>query len=114
MRVLAFLDQTVADPDKAQLRIDDLGLLRGDGIFETLLVADGKPRELDAHLDRLIRSAELLDLPEPIRTEWERLVQKVLFLWSEGNAETEEMALKLVYTRGIEGDPERKPTGFAL
>lgn len=114
MRVLAFLDQTVADPDKAQLRVDDLGLLRGDGVFETLLVAGGKARELDAHLDRLIRSAKLLDLPEPDRLAWERLVQKVLSLWNKGDAKSKEMALKLVYTRGIEGDPAKKPTGFAL
>ncbi len=65
MRVLVFLDGTPADPDTAQIKVDDLGLLRGDGVFETILVVDGKPRELRPHLERLARSAAMLDLPEP-------------------------------------------------
>ncbi|PRX47431.1 4-amino-4-deoxychorismate lyase [Prauserella shujinwangii] len=110
MRVLAFLDGTLADPDAAHIRVDDLGLLRGDGIFETVLVADGVPRELGPHLDRLARSAAMLDLPEPDRAAWERVVRLVLDSWS-GSAE---FALKLVYTRGVEGDPASAPTAFAL
>src|SRR2546423_559398 len=57
MRVLALIDGTLADPDAPQLRVDDLGVLRGDGVFETILVVDGKPRELGPHLDRLGRVA---------------------------------------------------------
>ncbi|WP_328613046.1 aminodeoxychorismate lyase [Amycolatopsis sp. NBC_00355] len=110
MRVLVFLDGTLADPDTAQIKVDDLGLTRGDGVFETILVADGKPRELRPHLDRLARSAAMLDLPEPDLAAWERVVSLVLEQWS-GSAE---MALKLVYTRGSDGDPDAVPTGFAL
>ena len=103
------LDGTLADPDAAHLRIDDLGLLRGDGVFETVLVVHGRPRELGPHLDRLARSAAMLDLPTPDRAAWERCVRTVLDAWT-GPAE---MALKLVYTRGPEfGDGT--PTGFAL
>ncbi|WP_039923183.1 aminodeoxychorismate lyase [Amycolatopsis decaplanina] len=110
MRVLAFLDGTLADPEAAHLRVDDLGLLRGDGVFETILVVDGRPRELRPHLERLARSAAMLDLPEPDLAVWERAAQTVIDNWS-GPAE---IALKLVYTRGIDGDPEAKPFGFAL
>ncbi|RSN36551.1 aminodeoxychorismate lyase [Amycolatopsis sp. WAC 04169] len=110
MRVLAFLDGTLADPEAAHLRVDDLGLLRGDGVFETILVVDGRPRELRPHLERLARSAAMLDLPEPDLAAWERAAQVVIDNWS-GPAE---IALKLVYTRGIDGDPEAKPFGFAL
>ncbi|OZM71501.1 4-amino-4-deoxychorismate lyase [Amycolatopsis antarctica] len=110
MRVLAFLDGTLADPDAAHIRVDDLGLMRGDGVFETILVTDGRPRELGPHLDRLARSAKMLDLPEPDRAAWERAVRAVLDNWSGGA----ELALKLVLTRGIDGDPEQRPTGFAL
>ncbi|PRY32748.1 aminodeoxychorismate lyase [Umezawaea tangerina] len=109
MRVLALLDGTLADPDAPLLRVDDLGLMRGDGIFETVLVVNGKPRELDPHLDRLARSAEMLDLPEPDRASFERALTLVLDNWSGGT----EMALKLVYTRGVEGG-DGTPTGFAL
>ncbi|MEV0676699.1 aminodeoxychorismate lyase [Actinosynnema sp. NPDC050436] len=109
MRVLALLDGTLADPDAPQIRVDDLGLLRGDGVFETVLVVDGKPRELGPHLDRLARSAAMLDLPEPDRAAFERTVDLVLDNWTGGR----EIALKLVYTRGVEGG-DGTPTGFAL
>jgi 4-amino-4-deoxychorismate lyase len=109
MRVLALLDGTLADPDAPLIRVDDLGLLRGDGVFETILVVDGRPRELDPHLDRLARSAAMLDLPEPDRAAFERAVALVLANWAGGP----ELAVKLVHTRGIEGG-DGTPTGFAL
>jgi branched-subunit amino acid aminotransferase/4-amino-4-deoxychorismate lyase len=37
--------------------------LEGDGLFETILVRDGRPLFLDAHLDRLNASAGRLGLP---------------------------------------------------
>lgn len=108
MRVLAMLDGTLADPEANLIRVDDLGLIRGDGVFETILVVDGKPRELGPHLDRLARSAAMLQLPPPDRAAWERCIQVVLDNWTEPG----ELALKLVYTRGPEfGDGT--PTGFA-
>jgi 4-amino-4-deoxychorismate lyase len=110
MRVLVFLDGTPADPDTAQIKVDDLGLLRGDGVFETILVVDGRPRELQPHLERLGRSAAMLDLPEPDLAAWEKAVSLVLEKW----AGSREMVLKLVYTRGSDGDPDAVPTGFVL
>jgi 4-amino-4-deoxychorismate lyase len=109
MRVLAMLDGTLADPDQPRIRVDDLGLTRGDGVFETVLVVDGEPRELTAHLDRLVRSAAMLDLPEPDLDAWRTCIALVLDNWSGAS----EMALKLVYTRGIDGG-DGTPIGFAL
>ncbi|OLR90855.1 aminodeoxychorismate lyase [Actinokineospora bangkokensis] len=109
MRVLALLDGTLLDPDAPHVRVDDLGITRGDGVFETVLVVDGVPRELDAHLDRFARSAAMLDLPEPDRAAWERVVRVVVDEWPAAG----EMALKLVCTRGPEfGDGT--PTAYAL
>jgi 4-amino-4-deoxychorismate lyase len=110
MRVLAFLDGTLADPDQAHIKVDDLGLLRGDGVFETVLIDGREPRELRPHLDRLARSASMLDLPEPDDEAWQRVVRTVIDNWTEGD----EFALKLVHTRGIESDPAAKPTAFAM
>lgn len=110
MRVLMFLDGSVADPGVPHITVDDLGLMRGDGVFETILVVDGRARELGPHLDRLERSAAMLDLPAPDRAAWERIVGQVIDTWTRG-AGPDEMALKLVYTRGSEG--EDRPTGFA-
>lgn len=109
MRVLAMLDGTLADPDGLHIRVDDLGLTRGDGIFETILVVDGKPRELGPHLDRLERSARMLELPTPDRAAFERCAQVVIDAWTG----PDEMALKIVYSRGPEfGDGT--PTGYAM
>ena len=40
-------------------------MLRGDGVFETTLVVDGVPRDLDEHLARLAVSAGMADLGCP-------------------------------------------------
>jgi 4-amino-4-deoxychorismate lyase len=109
MRVLAMLDGTLADPDQPHITVDDLGLMRGDGIFETVLVANGELREFDPHFNRLARSARMLDLPEPDRDAWETCVRLVVDNWTGGP----ELALKMVYTRGVDGG-DGTPTGFAL
>lgn len=106
-RVMALLGGGLADPDAPVLRVDDLGVLRGDGVFETVLVVDGVAMEFDAHLARLARSAALLDLPAPDPVAWRRCAQIVIDAWSAGP----EMMLRLVLTRGREGG--EMPTGFA-
>jgi 4-amino-4-deoxychorismate lyase len=109
MRVLVMLDGTLTDPETPVIRVDDLGMTRGDGVFETILVVDGEPRELGPHLDRLAHSAAMLALPVPDRAAWEHCVRVVLDNWRGGG----EMALKLVYSRGPEfGDGS--PTGYAM
>jgi 4-amino-4-deoxychorismate lyase len=102
------LDGTLADPEAPHIRVDDLGLLRGDGVFETILVVDGTPRELEPHLDRLARSAAMLELPAPDPDAWRRCVTAVVDAWRGGA----EMALRLIYTRGPEAGGA--PTGFAI
>ncbi|MDR7302207.1 aminodeoxychorismate lyase [Haloactinomyces albus] len=111
MRVLALLDGTLVDPEVPLLYADDPGVQRGDGIFETILVVERHPRELGPHLDRLERSARLMDLPLPERAGWQRAVQAVIDAWPWHTAP--EMVLKLVCTRGAD-DSEQAPTGFAM
>jgi branched-chain amino acid aminotransferase len=53
-------------PDsEALISIFDHGLVVGDGVFETVKVADGQPFALSRHLSRLSASAAGLGLPEP-------------------------------------------------
>ncbi|MGW1681440.1 aminodeoxychorismate lyase [Saccharopolyspora sp. NPDC002376] len=111
MRVLALLDGTIVDPEAPLFRADDLGVTRGDGIFETILVAGRQPREIGPHLDRLERSAGLLQMQLPERAAWERAVQAVIDNWPWDT--DPEMALKLVCTRGIDGG-DGTPHGFAM
>jgi 4-amino-4-deoxychorismate lyase len=109
MRLLALFDGTIADPDAPHIRVDDLGLTRGDGVFESVLVVDGRARELGPHLERLQRSARMLELAIPPTAEWERLFAAVLDAWTAPG----EVVVKLVCTRGPEyGDGS--PTAYAL
>ena len=53
--------------EEAEARVSpfDHGLLTGDGVFETLRVAGGRPFAARRHLDRLARSAAGMGLPGP-------------------------------------------------
>ena len=110
MTVLVFLDPAFpggrpADAGVPQLMITDLGVTRGDGIFESLLAVGGVPRKPDAHLDRLAASAQQLDLALPPRGDWERAIATALALHAEAEATdaNARAAVKLVVTRGVEG-----------
>ncbi|MBT8226063.1 MAG: aminotransferase IV, partial [Dactylosporangium sp.] len=62
---MAVLGTGLVPHDAPVLRADDLGVLRGEGVFETMHVREGKPWLLEQHLARLGRSAQRLDLPLP-------------------------------------------------
>lgn len=107
-RVLVTLDGEVRDADAPLLHADDFGVLRGDGVFETLLVRGGRARTVELHLGRMAASAEAAGMPEPDRDDWRLAIELAVEQWGEDS----EGALRLVYTRGREtgGDP----TAFLL
>lgn len=107
--LVALLDGSLHDPTQPLLQPDDLGVLRGDGIFETLLAIDGQPRELDAHLARLTRSAEMLELPEPDHHDWRRATRAVLDAAGPG-----EWVLRFILTRGVERLAAAGPTSYVV
>ncbi len=79
---------------------DDIGVLRGDGVFETILVRDGTARALEFHLGRLRRSAQALDLPEPELGRWREAVETAAKEWGSER----EGVLRLVLTRGRDSE----------
>lgn len=62
LRALAVVDGTVLPADEATIGVTDLGLLRGDGVFEVIKVYDGRPFAVDDHLRRMATSAQNLRL----------------------------------------------------
>ncbi|HEX6500353.1 MAG TPA: aminotransferase class IV [Micromonosporaceae bacterium] len=106
-RVVAVLGRGVVQPDSLVLRADDLGVVRGDGIFETVHVRDGRPWLLDEHLARMVRSASRLDIALPPREALIDLAEQALAGWPADV----EAALRLVCTRGPESGGT--PTVFA-
>ncbi len=63
MRVI--IDGQPVDPQQATISVFDWGLLRGDGVFEAVRSYGGRLFRLEAHLERLQRSAALLQLDPP-------------------------------------------------
>lgn len=106
-RRLAVLGTGLVDPELPLLRADDLGVLRGDGIFETLLVRDGAPWLLEEHLGRLAHSAARMDLAVPPPSAWRELVATIVAGWAPDH----EGLLRLVCTRGP--DETGPPTAYA-
>ncbi|WP_406073039.1 aminotransferase class IV [Micromonospora sp. NBC_01638] len=94
----------VGDP---VLRGDDLGVLRGDGLFETMHLRQGRPWLRDEHLARLVVAASAVDLALPPTAALIDLLDDVRAGWPA----QVEGALRLVCTRGPEiGGP---PTVYA-
>ncbi|WP_374945355.1 aminotransferase class IV [Agreia sp.] len=98
-----------ADPSEPQLMVTDWGATRGDGIFESISVIEGRMPPLDARFDRLEASAADLDLPVLARSTWtEALAQAIAT-----HDPVERLAVTLVMTRGVEGGGD-SPTSWLL
>src|SRR4051812_12174529 len=106
--VVVTLDGRLHDFQTPLLHADDLAAVRGDGIFETLLVRDGQPCLLDAHLQRLAQSAELMQLPSPRADSWRSAAATAAAGWAAQSPD--DGVMRWVYSRGREsGGP---PTAF--
>jgi 4-amino-4-deoxychorismate lyase len=97
---------TWAKPLEEHVQVQDLGIIRGDGVFETVTVIDGHPQALEAHLARFGRSAAMLDLPAPDTNVWRRAIEAVCARLDP----VREAFVKTVLTRGVEGSD--RPTGW--
>lgn len=92
----AFHQADIAEP---QLIATDFVATRGDGVFETVGVFDGTPVNLGPHLDRLVRSAEMIDLPAPDRAVMEEAFAAAV----AAHASVPELTVRISLTRGVEG-----------
>jgi 4-amino-4-deoxychorismate lyase len=102
------IDGTVHSSGQPLLCADDLAAVRGDGVFETLLVRDGRACLVELHLRRLVASAAMMDLPAPDLTAWRKAIQVAEDEWS--GRTPDEAALRLVLSRGRESGSD--PTAY--
>jgi 4-amino-4-deoxychorismate lyase len=95
----------VVDPATPVLRADDLGVARGEAVFETLRIAGGRAAFLERHLRRLQRSAErvAIDLPGG----WAELAHTAV----EEYGASADGILRLTCSKGAPGSAA---VGFAL
>ena len=99
MSVFVFLNGQFLPEAQAVVPVSDRGFLLGDGLFETMRVAGGKPFRFAQHLERLARGANFLKIKCPFTPqELEKFAGQLI----EQN-QMPEAILRLTLTRGPGG-----------
>lgn len=89
--------------DQPFLLADDLAAVRGDGVFDTLMLHRGAVLKPERHLARLQRSAEMLGLTPPDPDRWEAAIELAAQRWQDmHDGDGPDAMLRLVYSRGPE------------
>jgi branched-chain amino acid aminotransferase len=91
-RPIAWVDGRIVPASEATVPLTDEGFLRGDAVFEAVLVRRGRTHDLQPHLARMRRSAQALELRLPVVRQ---VVTDLLAAWGERDG-----ALRLIVTRG--------------
>lgn len=68
MTIRIAVDGVIGDEHTARISVLDRGFLYGDSVYEVIRTYGSQPFALEAHLQRLERSAALLGFPLPIST----------------------------------------------
>ena len=91
------MNDGLVDESEAKVSVFDHALLYGDGIFEGIRVYGGKIFELEAHMDRLYKSAQAirLEIPQDIKT----LSKNVEITVAANNID--DGYIRLLITRGV-------------
>jgi branched-chain amino acid aminotransferase len=105
---LIYLDGKFVPAREAKVSVFDHGLLYGDGVFEGIRAYDGVVFQLDAHLDRLYRSAKVIWLNIPLTKE----AMRDAVLETLRRNKLQNGYIRLVVTRG-EGDLGLDPKNCA-
>ena len=90
------------DPDLMVIPIDDHLVHRGDGVFDVMRCVGGRIYQMEAHLDRLDRSARAISLKMP--SDYEAIRELIGNLVAIGGAR--DCLIKVILSRG--------PGGFGI
>lgn len=95
-----YIDGEFVPAEKAVIPVDDLAILRGIGVFDLLRTYDGEPFFLDAHIDRLERSAREIDLSLP----WSHQEIADVVMQTLARNDIPEASIRIVVTGGSSRD----------
>ncbi len=98
MTTRVYIDGQIHDEHEATVSVFDRGFLYGDSVYEVLRTAGGNPVDLDAHLDRLSRSASGLALDIPSHALLRDAVLRTI-----GATDNKESRIRIIVTRGQAG-----------
>ena len=110
--LVAVMGTGIVAADDPVLTADDLGLTRGDGVFDATRVVtadDGTSRidNLSAHLSRFARSIAGVNGAAPDLEAWTALINELVTAWRRPG----EAVLKVMYTNGPETRRVHSATG---
>lgn len=94
--MVVFLNGQFVAESQAVIPVSDRGFMYGDGLFETMRVANSKPFRMAQHLERMVRGADYLKIKLPF-------TPKELQQYAEELIEQNQMpeaALRVTLTRG--------------
>lgn len=105
---MVYLNGDFIAKNKASISIMDRGFLFGDGVYEVIPVYNGKIFRLQAHLDRLQKSLDSIQITNPYKTKkyLDILTQLISF------SSVKDQSIYLQITRGA--DTQRKHIFDAL
>lgn len=107
---IVYVDGAFVDSSVAQLPVNDLAVLRGYGVFDFTRTYGGRPFRLDAHLQRLQHSAQLVGLPLPLPAARFGEEARAIALETLARNAFPEAGLRIVITGGSSPD-SITPTG---
>lgn len=99
---MVYLNGNFVAKNKASISVMDRGFLFGDGVYEVIPVYQGKLFRLDAHLQRLQKSLDAVQISNPYTNEKWLETLKQLLKYSQ----SDNQSLYLQITRGA--DTQRK------
>jgi aminodeoxychorismate lyase len=102
--MIVFLNGNFLPEAEAVVPLNDRGFLLGDGLFETIRVAQGRPFRLAQHLERLVRGADFLNIKLTIAP---KEIQKFAGELIRQN-DLAEAVLRVTLTRGV------GPRGYSI
>jgi len=115
MQEYCFLNGKILPTAEAKIGVEDIGLLRGYGIYDGLAVIKGEPFRFADHWNRFLSGAHILNLNVPVTEE---KAEKVIKELAVKNGYTERANVRIILTGGktiggIEYDFEN-PTFYIL
>lgn len=109
MPAIAFINGRFLPWHEATVPIEDRGFQFGDGVYEVIRTYGGRPFGLEAHLNRLDRSARELSLVQPYtREQWTTWIQQGI-----RDAGYAEAKVYLQITRGVAARDHAFPSNIA-
>lgn len=94
--MVVFLNGRFMPEAEAVVPVNDRGFMYGDGLFETMRVANGRPFRMAQHLERLMRGTEYLKIKPPFTA---KDLEKIGGQLIEKNS-MREAILRVTLTRG--------------